>query len=141
MILSNHILHIRAATLSCDGKNLAPGMTQSHFCSQLATNYGPDCFQNKRTECFRPRRRRQVTSHVRSDSSHSRKESGGNKCCLSFIECSNIHCASRGQPGSQGPGWPSPRISQRVPAYSIIIHLGSNDHNINKQFDGVLSSL
>ena len=34
-----------------------------------------------------------------------------------------------------------PRLSQHVPAYNIIILLGSNDHNVNKQFDGVLSSL
>ena len=87
-------------TLNCDGKNLAPGMTQSHFCSQLATNYGPDCFQNKRTECFSPRR--QVTSHVRSDSSHSRKESGGNKCCLEFHRVFQHSLCLQGSARSEG---------------------------------------
>ena len=72
-------------TLNCDGKNLLmprPGMTQSHFCSVLATNYGADCFQNKWTQA-RPGPR-----HVSASSLAVVKRrsglSGGNKCCLEF---------------------------------------------------------
>ena len=80
-------------TLNRDGKNVVvprPGMTQSHFCSILATNYGPDCFQNNWTEWAETPAPGHVTSRVCLASSLSRKEalssvlSGGNKCCLEF---------------------------------------------------------